>query len=267
LGGTTVASDNHTTNWFASRGVARLWAALPMGAQGWLAGTVQQRAPDFSEWMGSTGGVVPSLDLKSELSRTGELGVEWTHRRFKLSSSVWISRFDDPIQARLQGGTPMVAYSNGSGTGATGWDAKLFVCTDHAAFTWAGTVQDAFLRDANSALDGNRPMRTPAAKTSLEWQLGPWKGLSAGYVLDAQSQVWASDLNTPDDRRPSWVMHGVWLKYHLGHLGISAMAKNLGDVRLPDLEDMPLQGRQFLLRMELDFSTNQTIRTGVNENE
>ena len=256
IGGTSVPSEERSADWFASRGVARIWKTLDEGSQTWISATIQQRAPDFSEWMGSSGGVVPNLHLKSELSRTAEWGIEWKTRGVKVSSSLWLSRFDDPIQVRTQGGSPFVSYQNGAGTGANGWDAKAFFCSDHAALTLAGTLQNAFLRDTNPALDGNHPLRTPAAKGSLELQAGPWNGLAAGYVLEAQSQTWASDLNTTDDRRPAWAMHSLWLRFRTGQFVLSAMAKNLGDVRLPDLEDMPLQGRQFLIRLECDVSTN-----------
>lgn len=256
LGGTVVPSTTTDKGMFASRGVARLWATLFAGTRSWVSGSLQERAPDFSEWMGSSGGVVPALELEPEFSRTAEWGIEWSSPGLQVSTSLWLSRFDDPIQARAQGGSPFVSYRNGAGMGANGWDAKLFWCADRAALSLSGTLQDAFLRDANPALDGNRPQRTPAAKGSMELQAGPWLGFSVGYVMEAQSQVWASDLNTADDRRDPWVMHSVWAKFRRGPVGFSVMAKNLGDVRLPDLEDMPLQGRQFLARLDLDLSTN-----------
>lgn len=261
LGGVQASSRNDK-KWLSERANARVWWGIGSGAAAWISGSYLERAPDFSEWMGSTGGVLPSLDLEPEASRHGELGMEWARGWLRLSASGWMADYEDPIRAETQGGSPLVVYRNGPGMSAYGLDAKLHLCERLASFSVATTLQNARISDPNPALDGNVPKRTPSAKVSLQAQFGPWHGVAAGWTLDAQGSTWASDMDSKDDFRPSWAMHGLWLRWRRGAASVSFLAKNLGDVQLPDQEDMPMQGRQFLVRMDLDFSAGKTEEHG-----
>ena len=253
LNGAQASAD--TAMWRSTRrGQARVWGRLGRNLSAWISGSARERAPDFSEWMGDNGAGLPNLDLKPERSATVESGSRWDGNEGRASISFWQATYEDPIEAVTAGGTPLVVHQNAPGYQAVGLDARLSWCLWRLGGVVSGTLQKARIEDPNPALGGNEPRRTPRWKTSMETTADLGSGFTLGYTLDAQGETWATEVNAPDDRRPGRILHGTWLRWKRGPLLVSAIARNLTDVHTQDLDELPLSGRQYQIRIDLDFA-------------
>jgi TonB-dependent Receptor Plug Domain len=252
LDGTSESPD--TVLWRrASRVQGRVWARQGDASE-WISLSRRERLPDFSEWMGDNGAGLPKPTLESEKSINAQLGGRMEGRRTGVELALWGSDFRDPIQATTAGSSPMVLHANGPGYDVAGADARLWARWGWLSGKTSATMQRARIRDPNPSLDGNEPRRTPRWKASAEFSAGPWLGFEAGYGLDAQGATWATELNSSDDRRSGRLLHGIWLRWRRGSATATALVRNLADVHTEDMEDLPLSGRQFQLRLEFDFA-------------
>lgn len=220
-----------------------------------LSGSFRGRLPDFQEWMGSSGGGLANVGLSPERSFNAELAGSSRLGLFRAETAVWASRFEDPIQSVQAGTSPFFVHQNGPGYAAAGFDAAV-------TGTWrgwdarvSGTCQRAAIDDPNPSLKGNEPRRFPrwTASAGLSW--APVRWASLGYDLQAQGATWATELNTSDDRRSGRALHGIWLRLRRGPGAVTLSVRNLTDVHPEDLEDLPLSGRQYQARLELDFAS------------
>lgn len=234
------------------RGHAKTWARW--GAWScWMSGSGRERLPDFSEWMGDNGSGLPNLALKPERSGTFEIGSKFDRGAVHAGLSGWDAVYEDPIEAVEAGTSPLFLHENGPGYEAAGLDGRVSWKVCRFAGFAGGTLQKARIDDPNPALNGNEPRRTPQWKGSVSAtaDLG-WGGV-LGYTLDAQGHTWATELNTPADYRPGRVLHGIWIRWHRGPVSIFLAARNLTDVHTEDIEDLPLSGRQYQARVDIDF--------------
>jgi hypothetical protein len=236
----------------AWRGEARAWARWGNWST-WVAGSGRERLPDFQEWMGDNGSGLPNLGLKPEKSGTLEIGSKFDRGTIHASVSAWDAVYDDPIEEVEAGSSPLFQHENGAGYEAAGLDGRVRGKVWRFSGFAGGTLQKARIDDPNPSLNGNEPSRTPQWKGSIAatTDLG-WGGV-LGYTLDAQGPTWATELNTPADYRPGRILHGIWLRWHRGPVAILLAARNLTDVHTEDIEDLPLSGRQYQARLDIDF--------------
>lgn len=252
LSGATGIAD--TVLWReAGRGQGRIWARQGWLSE-WLAVSGRERLPDFSEWMGDNGAGLPKPSLRSEKSATVELGSKADFNRTSAQLSLWYADYRDPILATTAGTSPLIVHENGPGYEVAGADATASGNWKFLSGKVCGTVQKARIRNSNPSLDGNEPRRTPRWKGSAELAAVLPFGFHVGYTLDAQGSTWATELNSPDDHRPGRILHGTWLRWKQGPVCATFAVRNLADVHTEDIEDLPLSGRQYQARLELDFA-------------
>jgi outer membrane receptor protein involved in Fe transport len=210
--------------------------------------------------MGDNGAGLPKPSLKSEKSATLELGSKVDFSRASAQLSLWYADYRDPILATMAGTSPLIVHENGPGYEVAGADATASGNWRFLSGKVCGTVQKARIRDPNPSLDGNEPRRTPRWKGSAELASDLPLGLRVGYTLDAQGFTWATELNSQDDYRSGRILHGIWLRWKRGPVSVTLSARNLTDVHTEDMEDLPLSGRQYQARLELDFARKPTIQ-------
>jgi hypothetical protein len=256
LSGATDAPD--TVLWRKTgRAQGRIWARQGRLRE-WMSVSGRERLPDFSEWMGDNGAGLPKPSLKPEKSTTFELGSKADFRRVSAELSLWYADYGDPILATAAGTSPLIVHQNGPGYEVAGADATASGSWHFLSGKVSGTVQKARIRDSNASLDGNEPRRTPRWKGSAELASDLPFDLRVGYTLDAQGSTWATELNSQDDYRPGRILHGIWLRWKRGPVAATLSARNLTDVHTEDMEDLPLSGRQYQARLDIDFSRTST---------
>ena len=262
LDGVSASSD--TAFWRqARRGQIRIWSRLDQNLSGWVSGSARERLPDFSEWMGDNGAGLPNPGLKPERSAMLELGSRWAGRVGSASLSLWQAIYKDPIEAITAGSSPLIVHQNASGYQAVGLDAKMSFSIWRLGGVATTTLEKARTENPNPALNGNEPALTPRWKSSLEATANLDFGFTAGYTLDAQGQTWATDLNSPDDFRTVRILHGIWLRWKHRSLAVSAIVRNLTDFHPQDMQDLPLSGRQYQIRLDFDFARRSSTPTDI----
>jgi len=254
--GTVNSSPTVETTWSGARFSARSWVRPVESVSVWISGAHRIRPPDFREWMGDNGFTLQTPNLLVERTDAGELGGQWQHDGLRIASSLWVSFYADPIEAFQAGSSPLVAHRNAPGYQARGIDASASACFRVATFSVKGTLQDASVEDPNPTLDGNCPRRFPYWKSSVQGSFGPWHGATIGSDLDLQGETFASELNRESDLRPGRTMLGTWLRWNLRGFTATASLRNLLDEHPQDYEDLPLAGRQYCVRIDLDFPTS-----------
>jgi len=242
----------------------RLWARPADIVSVWLSAAHRLRPPDFHEWMGDNGYTLTTPSLAAERADAFEAGTALHDGSWRASLAAWMVDYRDPIEAYQVGSSPLVYHRNAPGYRAWGLDGRAQWCGSLAGLSAGGTLQDATVRDPNPSMDGNRPRRFPLWKGSLEATLGPWSGLLAGAGASTQGPIFASELNRPSDRRPGRLFLDSWLRWSRHSLSATVSVRNLLDEHPEDFEDIPLSGRQYALRVDLDLP-NPTNRTPPGE--
>jgi len=257
LGDVDVGGDIET-EWSGLRTAARLWTRPVEAWTMWIGGARSVRPPDFREWMGDNGFTLRTPDLDEETSLSGEAGTGLSIGPLEGGVSAWIARYDHPIEGYQRGGTPLVAHRNAPGYLAQGVDGRVSLDAKTIRLSASGTLQDASIDDPNPAVAGNRPRRLPAWKSTLSVATGPWFRISAGSDLNLQGETFASELNRPTDRRGGRAMLEAWTRATYGRFSSTLALRNLLDEHPEDYEDIPLAGRQWSWRIDVELSKHAT---------
>lgn len=260
--GTVRVVEPVETSFDGSRLGGRIWVRPLPAVSTWVSGTRRTRPPDFTEWMGDNGYSLSVPDLDPETSWSWELGGAWDQGPWRASIAGWTSVYRDPIEAYQLGASPIVSHRNGSGYEALGADGRAGWFGRFASVSASGTLQTGSVRSANPQIDGNVPRRFPRWKSDVQLGAGPWFGARAGVDLYAQGPTWASELNWPGDARDGRVRAGSWLRWSRRGASISLIARNLFDDHAEDFEDLPLSGRSFQARLDLDLPTTTKHQHG-----
>ncbi|MCB9495999.1 MAG: TonB-dependent receptor [Fibrobacteria bacterium] len=232
------------------RSAARLWTRPLEPITVELSGVRYRRAPDFSEWMGDNGTGLPNPDLREEETTQGELGARWKRSSLELGVSGWVAGYRDPIGVVQRGSSPLTRHENLPGYLVRGAQMEAQWAGDRLSVRGNATWQKARVENSNPTLDGAEPRRVPRWKAFTSIGYGPWKGLRAGWTLDAQGESWANELQLPEDRLPGRLLHGLWARWTRGGFLLCGKLDNLTDEHPEDWADLPLSGRRYSLTIQ-----------------
>ena len=261
--GTLETGPRQESSRRGSRWQGRLWARPVRPLALWISSASRVRPPDFQEWMGDNGYTLTTPTLAVERSTAHEAGARIQSRAWAAATTVWWTRYDDPIEAYQVGSSPLVYHRNAPGYDARGVDLRLDWCGNLAGASLAGGLQEAAIDDPNPSLDKNRPRRFPNWKADLQLSAGPWRGFRLGGGAQVQGPSFASELNRPADERPARVFLDTWARWSARGFTASVTARNLLDQHPEDLEDIPLAGRQFGARLEYELPSPTQRPTGA----
>gem|GEM_PF-1920238 len=239
-----------TTEWWSGNGRVRIWLMPGANLTTWVAAEQSQRVPEFSEWMGDNGFVLPNPDLVAERALGSEAVVQFRQTRWLAKLSIWARKFEYPIALVSRGLGPLGVYENGYESHLRGVDGEVSYCQPWGWVRSTATIQDATQSDPNPFLDGKWPRWTPAVKGHLELGATPAKWLRAGYAMDVRGEVFADESNEPASRRDARILHGAWISGAWKSLRMTFSVNNLTDRPARDWEALPLAGRRFLARLD-----------------
>lgn len=239
-----------STDWWSGNGRVRIWLTPTAAITAWIAAEQSRRVPEFSEWMGDNGFILPNPDLVAERALGAEGVAQYKRSEWLAKLSIWTRRFEHPIALVSRGSGPMGVYENGFESRLYGLDGDVSYCRDWGWVRTSATLQQARQSDPNPYLDGKWPRWTPAAKGHLEGGVTPTRWLQAGYSLDFRGEVFIDESNEPSSRRPGRILHGAWISGAWKTLRMTFSVANLTDEPTRDWEALPLAGRRLLARLD-----------------
>ena len=243
--------------WTSGTGNLRLWFKPTASVTTWIATEVAQRVPDFSEWMGDNGFVLPNLDLRPERAWGSETAVMWRRAAWAAKFAAWSRFYERPIAMVSRGSGPLGIYQNGPDNRFFGFDADASYCRAWGWVRGTATLQNARQSDPNPALDGNWPRWTPALQGHLEAGARPRDWLGMGYTLDSRGEVFADEFNSSSSRRPARILHGMWISGSWASVRLTLSVANLSDEPARDWEYLPLAGRRFLAKIDWNLASTK----------